>query len=146
MGRPRLPTTVLEMRGSFKKDPKRGRARENEPKPTSILGEPPADFQKPESPTAVALLAIWRELIAQIPEGVLTGCDGWYLEDVCRLKYAVRRGTAKGSDKMLLEKMQSKLGMNPADRSRVDGGKKKRDNAAAGGWAAIAAARSSQLG
>ena len=40
----RIPTAIHQMKGSFEKNPSRGRARADEPKPDGPLGAPPADF------------------------------------------------------------------------------------------------------
>lgn len=41
MPKPRTPTKILELKGAFKHDPARGRARANEPKLPGGVGEPP---------------------------------------------------------------------------------------------------------
>jgi hypothetical protein len=45
MARPRLPTALLELRGAFKHDPKRKKARQNEPLVTTALPDPPENLQ-----------------------------------------------------------------------------------------------------
>ena len=47
MGRTRSPTAVLELRGAFKRNPSRLRARKNEPIITTALPEPPPSLPKP---------------------------------------------------------------------------------------------------
>ena len=42
MARPKTPTNILALKGSFKKDPQRLKARENEPKPAKAEAKPPA--------------------------------------------------------------------------------------------------------
>src|SRR5688572_24240769 len=41
VARPRTPTAVLELKGAFKKDPKRKKAREGEPVVEAPIGVPP---------------------------------------------------------------------------------------------------------
>lgn len=45
-GRPRKPTEELEARGAFEKNPQRKASRENEPKAEGPIGEPPAYFDE----------------------------------------------------------------------------------------------------
>ena len=46
MARPRTPTNLLSLRGAFKKDPQRLKARENEPKPAKAEAKPPSWLSK----------------------------------------------------------------------------------------------------
>jgi hypothetical protein len=57
-GRPRKPTNLLEMSGALKKNPKRGKAREGEPRPDASLGAPPERWKPhPLAAQASALFA-----------------------------------------------------------------------------------------
>src|SRR5690349_15010559 len=78
MPRPRKPTALLELQGSFKKNPDRGRARKDEPEPVADLGEPPARLTPLE-------LEMWRELESMAPPRVLTNADRWLVERACKL-------------------------------------------------------------
>lgn len=110
MARPRKPTAVLELTGAFKKDPQRKRP--NEPKPSGSLGEPPADFDRD-------LKANWRELACMVPAGVLTNADRWLVELACRTMQHVRKDIALASERNLLLSCLSRMGLTPADRSRI---------------------------
>ena len=55
MTRTRTPTAVLELRGAFAKHPERKREREGEPRPTTLLGDPPATLTLGEK-------AAWQEM------------------------------------------------------------------------------------
>jgi hypothetical protein len=55
MGRPRTPTAVLELRGAFKRNPNRERARRHEPVVATPLPEPPKYLTK-------AAKAAWLEM------------------------------------------------------------------------------------
>lgn len=112
MPRPRKPTAVLELQGAFKKDPQRGRARANEPRPTGMIGAAPAGFD-PE------LIAIWDELSRDIPPGVLTNADRLMLEITCRLTQKLRNGRIHGGELSVLAGCCTRLGMTPADRSKI---------------------------
>lgn len=112
------------MKGALRKNPDRARARENEPQPEGNIGPPPADFLKPGMDGPLHL-AIWNELIAQTPVGVLTSADRFHVESTVRLFARDRRGVAKTAEKALLNKMLGQMGLNPADRSRVAASKRK---------------------
>ncbi len=113
MSRPRTPTGILENKGAFLHDPQRGRDRADEPIPTADLPiEPPeflSKFQK----------LVWTEFVALIPKGVAGDCDLPFIVTAVKLYAKVRRGSAKGIDVSQLLVCLSRLGMTPADRSRV---------------------------
>jgi phage terminase small subunit len=113
MARPRKPTAELERAGGFDAHPERRRARENEPVPTGPLGDPPehlTDGQK----------AIWHELAGQVPEGVLTIADRFLVEIVCRQMAKLRaRKPLKAAEMNQIISCLSRMGLTPADRSRV---------------------------
>ena len=110
MARPRKPTAVLELTGAFKKDPQRKRPQE--PKPNGPLGEPPTDFDE-------YLRALWRDLVRMVPAGVLTISDRWLVELACRTMRDVKKGQALASEKNLLLACLSRMGLTPADRSKI---------------------------
>lgn len=112
MPKPRKPTHLLELCGAFKHDPARGEARANEPVPTGALGEPPSCLNKSQC-------AIWFELAAQVPPGVLTNADRFTVELTVRLIAKMRRGTAMASDTALLQNCLGRMGLTPSDRSKV---------------------------
>jgi hypothetical protein len=112
MSRPRIPTSTLANRGSFIHNPDRLEARANEPTPTGELGEPPASLTHLQK-------SIWLELAALIPPGVAGNCDRWIVEIAVKLMSKVRRGVAKGVEVSQLLACLSRMGMTPADRSRV---------------------------
>ena len=60
MGRPRTPTKVLMLRGSFKKHPERRAARAGEPEVNEPLGDPPDRLDEAER-------ARWFELADEMP-------------------------------------------------------------------------------
>ena len=110
MGRPRKPTAVLELTGAFQKDPQR--RRDHEPKPQGPIGDPPADFDD-------VLMVLWRELLGMVPAGVLAVADRWLLELTCRTMRQVKQGYALAAEKNLLLSCLSRMGLTPADRSRI---------------------------
>lgn len=121
MARPRKPTAALELKGAFKKDPKRKAARANEPKVAAPIGPPPNSLEGDAA-------AIWNELIEH---GFwLTAADRMLLEIACRLFDMFRVGTLDGGGISKLITALSKLGFSPTDRSKVQapGSKEPEDN------------------
>lgn len=133
MARPRTPTTVLELRGSFKKDPQRKKERENEPVVTEPLG-PPSEFLTDRAKE------IWDEIVDECPDGVLNKSHRKIVDELCiaaeNIQAAYRFELAdepseeqealfvKSRDMMIkwcvrYEKCLGLLGMTPADASRV---------------------------
>jgi hypothetical protein len=118
-GRPRKSTAAHELSGSFEKHPERKAARANEPKPEGPLGQPPQCFN-PLSPSGLALIGIWNEVVSQVPPGLLTLSDRFHVELSCRLILRIRTSSANSGDYSRLDVLLGKMGMNPADRSRVN--------------------------
>ena len=112
MPRSRTPTSTLENRGAFLHNPQRREDRAEEPIPTGELGEPPVGLTPYQA-------NIWRELAAIIPPGVAADCDRWLVELAVKLMAKVRRGVARCSEVSQLLTCLSRMGMTPADRSRV---------------------------
>jgi phage terminase small subunit len=113
MARPRKPTNVLELKGAFRVNPERGVARRNEPEPVGDVGEPPdrlSDFEK----------ECWRELVTLGHAGVLCAADRPFLEYGASVMAEIR--TQRPIDPKLgirFETVCARLGMTPADRSKV---------------------------
>lgn len=115
-GRPRKPSNVLEMSGAFRKNPQRRAERANEPQPTAPIGDPPPHL------TANAARA-WQDIVRLAPGGVLGDTDRLYVEIAAELLAMKRElGVLAMEPAKLnrLETMLGKLGMNPADRSKVN--------------------------
>lgn len=110
MPQPRKPTEVLQLRGTFKHNPKR--TRDVGPKSAKDVGQPPPYLTEDER-------ACWFEGIENAPAGVLTSGDRWHLEMVSRLMAKFRRDWLTGAEMSQLGQALSKLGWTPADRSRV---------------------------
>jgi hypothetical protein len=121
VGRQRKTSDELERRGAFDKDPKRGLQRANEPVVNEDLGPPPAEFLKANSPTAVDMLACWNEILICAREVRLTRADRIHVEMTARQLYKCKRPGARSGDFGQLDRYLGKLGLNPADRSRVQG-------------------------
>lgn len=112
MSRPRLPTNVLELRGSFKKDPQR--ARPLEPEPPSAIGDPPDYFCEKKR-------NIWHEILDVCHPGVFGSSDRIHLEILCCLLYKFRFESSemKITELNQLNCLLSRSGMTPSDRSKI---------------------------
>jgi len=122
MARPRKPSNVLELNGAFKRNPDRGRARADEPAPTDAIGDPP-DWLSPE------VNACWREIVALAHPGTLSQADRLIIEHGAQL-LATLRGEQWQVHPTLMVRWESflgKLGLTPADRSKVSVAKPKPD-------------------
>lgn len=114
-GRPRTPTSLLLIQGAYAAHPERAAARKDEPAPKSGVGDAPKAMK-------VAARKCWDYLVEIAPEGVLGDSDRAYLEVAAELLALKRRvGVERMESAKLnrLETMLGKLGLNPADRSRV---------------------------
>ena len=114
MPRPRKPTALLEQSGSFEKHPERRREREGEAVNLNPLGPAPAHLN-------AAQRVAWAELERITPTGVLTEADRPFLEMTCMLLALLRDlgATMETSKIARLESCRGRLGLTPADRSRV---------------------------
>lgn len=132
MARPKTPTKILELKGSFKKDPQRSRT--GEPEPELGIGEPPKDMSENKA-------AIWREVDSQLVAGVLTISDRKAFEllvdGLYEIKYGVERMHPQTGDLITVPatrleresvfKMLGKFGMTPSDRANIVVPEKKQD-------------------
>lgn len=110
MSRPRTPTAVLELRGSFKKHPERARERAGEPVPLNPLGDPPPGLSRDAK-------AAWKEMAEA---GFwLTSADQFMVEVAAVLMAKQRDGSIDNPARSLLVSTLSKLGFGPAERSKL---------------------------
>jgi hypothetical protein len=108
MSRPRTPTTVLELRGAFKRNPNRKRARQNEPLVTTPLPEPPAYLTT----------AAWSEMKSW---GYwLTRADKFLVEIAATLMSRYRGDELKSADTSLLIGLLGKIGFSPKERGALN--------------------------
>ena len=112
MSRPRTPTELLDVRGSFIANPSREEARRYEPVSDLTLGDPPtrlnADCQ-----------AIWYEVAAQMLPGVCKASDRQMFEVLVRLIAKLRAGTIRMTELTALISLCGRFAMTPSDRSKV---------------------------
>jgi len=115
MGRSRKPTAILELTGAFRRHPERRRARGHEPRPSGPLGDPPRCLNRNERQA-------WRELERLAPARVLTNADRWLVEIASRLMAKMRKPGGPGlrpGELGILTQCLSRMGLSPADRSKV---------------------------
>lgn len=114
MAPPRKPSNVLALKGSFKKNPYRGAARANEPKPAGVIGDAPAHLNESEK-------ACWGDIVKLCHAGSLCRSDRLIVEHGSRILSALRASAEYTDTKLMvrLECVLGKLGMSPADRSRI---------------------------
>jgi hypothetical protein len=121
MARPRKPTAEMELKGAFKKDPKRRRV---DPKTSGPIGNPPPSM-------GLELHATWYELAEQAPIDVLRSADRALLELAARLLFRIRKMPLDALEPAVfgqLIKCLSAMGMTPVDRSKVHAPKEKDEN------------------
>ena len=125
MPRPRKPTKLKELSGSYKTH--KNRRPENEPQPKGEIGSPPESSASKDRKEEIA--AIWVEMKAVIADGVMTDMDRPALELLCNTLYEIRHAE-KFSSAMYQTAVSllSRFGMTPADRSRVNTGSKPEGN------------------
>ncbi|MGM4911448.1 hypothetical protein [Rhizobium sp. 768_B6_N1_8] len=98
------------MKGAFKKDPQRAKARNSEPKPDGKIGPPPVAFNMDEK-------KLWAELAGY---GFwLTDADRLMLEIAVKLMVLFRANALDGGGISKLIASLAKLGFSPTDRSKV---------------------------
>lgn len=114
MPRPRQPTNILALKGTFKHNPDRGRAREAEPVALGELKDPPEGM--PEE-----VVARWQEIVRLCHKGVLCEVDALIVEQTAYLLHQLRAARWEVAPAVMAryEMCLGRLGMTPADRSRV---------------------------
>lgn len=121
MARPRKPTAELELKGAFRKDPKRKRV---DPKTSGPVGDPPPSL-------SLELHATWYELAEQAPINVLRSADRALLGIAATLLYKIRKTSLDDLEPAMigqLIKCLSAMGMTPVDRSKVHAPQEKVEN------------------
>jgi hypothetical protein len=115
MARPRTPTEVLELRGAFKRNPKR--TRDVGAKADRGLGHAPIHLTDTE-------VECWREIVGNCAGGVLTSADRIIVEMAARLVSRFRADWLTGAEMSTLKSCLTELGWTPASRSKVAAPKK----------------------
>lgn len=119
-GRPPKPTQVLELSGAFKKDPKRKRARTNEPQPKGQIGAWPGESKGRTEEQA------YNMILETVPANVLADSDQMFVWILAKLVFKIWNGEAKAAEIQMAMAGLGKLGMNPSERSRLQMGPKEK--------------------
>lgn len=114
MSRPRIPTAQLEASGGFDRHPERRRVDPETGGPLPVTA--PAHLSAAEK-------VIWGELVLLAPARVLADCDLYLVELTVRLIAKLRDGTINGAQSGQLLACLGRMGMTPADRSKVTASK-----------------------
>lgn len=122
-GRPRQSTKLLELKGAFKKNPARARERAQEGRDDRGVGDPPAEFLNPHSPTSIAQLAIWNRLLEEAPPGCIMRRHRTDLTNACRLQYQMEHGKATPAMHQMMHRYLTSFGMTGEGRLSGQGGK-----------------------
>ena len=121
---------IRKLNGSADQHPER--INKDEPCPDEKVGNAPRNLSNDQR-------AIWREIISQVPPGVITRMDRMALEVVSVLMDKFRKSNIpatldlldgdkvdppkmQGNEMMLLTRTLKSLGMTPADRGKVSTG------------------------
>lgn len=117
MGGARLATNVLAMTGGYSSNPgKLAAQRRDEPAPKGDIGPPPAWFDGESA-------AVWIELVTTCHAGTLCAADRLYIEFavgvVLQMRMAQKQRRFDASLAARYMAVLQKLGLTPADRSRV---------------------------
>lgn len=120
MPRIRQATNILHLKGAIKHDPLRHEARKREPPSDVPLGDPP-DHMSEE------LKVCWREIVDLAHAGTLCRADRMLIEHGANILFQLRENAWVCAAPILVrwENVLAKLGMTPADRSRVQVSKSK---------------------
>lgn len=115
MGRPAKATNIHELTGAFAKNPKRKRARAQEPIPEGGLPDVPPDYMNHEQRRC------YRELVRGCHRDVLSSADGPWVEIVACLLCQYREAPTEMSGPKIGRLMAglAQLGMTPSDRARA---------------------------
>lgn len=82
--------------------------------PRGDLGSPPLYFN-------VIQAELWKDLVAVVPDGVLTAGDTYIVELTVLLIEKLRTGEIKPVEIGHLRASLASMGLTPADRTRVNG-------------------------
>jgi phage terminase small subunit len=108
----KLPTALLNARGSFKHRP--SRKRDNEPQVSEPLGAPPGHL-------TASQVKCWQEVAEQAPLGVLSQADRHAVEmTACLLDEFRTTGTDMIAAKLArLQSLLGSFGCTPSDRASL---------------------------
>lgn len=110
MTRNRKPVEIHELNGSYNKNPQRRLP--PPPKSNQPAGDPPEHLDQIEA-------VIWHEALRLVPHGVITEADRYMLALFCQLEKKARKGSLTAIERGQMISLLARMGMTPADRSRI---------------------------
>lgn len=115
MARPRTPTNVLMMKGTFKQNPHYKKKREGEPTVEGAFPKTPPKWLTQEEQ------AVWYEVVRAAPSGVLTSADAILVEILSRLLSEFRQDGAHWPTNKItqLRALLRSIGMDPSGRASL---------------------------
>jgi hypothetical protein len=120
-GRPPKPTELLLLTGAGRKNPKRIRARANEPQSPGPAGGPPAKWMIFHPDTgyqeAEKMRQIWDNCLKMWPWVTFSDRDA--LEGYCKLKLKEDRNALSGAELTALMRARTELGGTGSGRARL---------------------------
>ncbi len=109
----RMTRAELSFSGALKRNPGRYANRGNASTTLAPLGYAPKHL-------SAELKTLWRQLLKLAPAGLLTVADEFSVELAVRAIHRSRTAAMTASELSTLVNLLGKLGMTPADRSRLD--------------------------
>lgn len=108
----RTATSILELKGSYRKNPQRRRSAE--PVAAPFRNTPPSHL-------TAAQKKIWRAIVKDCADGVITQSDRLALEQLTMLVSEWRENPKdfKTSRHALMHSCLARFGMTPCDRSKI---------------------------
>ena len=121
MSRPRIPTAILDAKGSLLHHPELRDS--GEPSGRQMSKSVPKNFacveSCPEECPHVEQRKLWKELMRMMAPGVALSSDRWAVIHLVTLEAKSRAGLTSNSEEMRLLHYLDRLGLNPASRSKV---------------------------
>jgi len=124
MARHPKPTAELKLNGTFEHNKGRYAGRANEPQPEGEIGDFEAVHVAEDAFERVS--DAFQSIKSAAPAGVLKSSDRIYVGIAARMLAEFYAGTLSDGRLNLLERMLSKLGLNPTDRTRIGVSKQER--------------------
>ena len=121
MSRPRIPTAILDAKGSLLHHPElRG---DGEPSGRQMSTTCPKNFTCTDACPEVCHHAeerkLWKELVKMMAPGVALASDRWSVIHLVVLEAKSRAGLTSNGEEMRLLHYLDRFGLNPASRSKV---------------------------
>src|ERR1019366_8935744 len=121
MNRPRIPTAILDAKGSLLHHPELRDS--SEPTGRQMSKTVPKDFACVDACPEVCHHAeqrrLWKELMQMMAPGVALASDRWAVIHLVVLEAKSRAGLTSNGEEMRLLHYLDRFGLNPASRSKV---------------------------